>query len=553
VAEPSKRSSSLPSQVPALVVGCGPVGLSATIELARRGVPCLAVERHPGTAIHPKARGINARTMEIFRQWGIEDDVRDAGLPPERHGFFYRGRSLVDPDFTRYGGGGLAADISALSPTTWMVISQDVLEPLLLRHASSLPDADIRFGTEVIAIEPGDDWVGVEIRDRASGAVRSTQARFVVGADGADSLVREALGVPLLGERDLAHNVSIFFEARLSDVVADRSSAVYYLADDPDERPFGRPMSVGNPPSGGVLLTVDNADRWLLVVTDPDQGTGLGSFTDERCSELVRRATGLPALEVHVLSLLAWVPSAQAAERYRVGRCLLAGDAAHQMTPSGAFGLNVGIGDAHNLGWKIAAIEAGWAAPDLLESYHDERRPVGVFAADQSFRQFAGAQGAKPFGNWGVIFGATYDSGAVVPDGSPPPQLDDPATDYRPGARPGARGPHAWLERDGARISTLDLFGGGFVLLAGADGAAWVAAGREVAAASGIPLEAYRIGEDVVPADGSLPDYGIDTDGCVLVRPDGHVGWRAHGSDPDPARGLGSVLGRIVGRPLASS
>jgi putative polyketide hydroxylase len=536
-------------RVSALVVGCGPVGLSATIELARRGVDCLAIERHPGTAIHPKARGINARTMEIFRQWGLEGAVRDAGLPPEQLGFFFRGASLTDPAFVRYGGGGLTHDVSALSPTTWMVISQDALEPVLLAHARTLPAADIRFGSELIDIAADEAGATVHIRDRASDAVRAVRAAAVVGADGSGSLVRESLGVGLVGPHDLAHNVSIFFEARLAEAVADRHSAVYYFVSDAAERPHGRPVSVGNPPSGGVLLTVDDADRWLLVVAyDPERGERLEDFTDERCVELVRRATGLGDLPVRVLSLLAWIPSAQVAERYRVGRCFLAGDAAHQMTPSGAFGLNVGIGDAHNLGWKLAEVLAGRAEDALLESYHEERRPVGVFAADQSYQQFSGARDAKPFGNWGVIFGPRYESSAVVPDGSPATELADPALDYVPEARPGARAPHAWLGRDGARISTLDLFGEGFVLLAAPGGRAWLEAGDAAARRLGLRSVGHRLGGDVTPLDEAIGSYGIGDDGCVLVRPDGYVAWRAATLAPDPEATIGSALRRISAR-----
>jgi putative polyketide hydroxylase len=341
--------------------------------------------------------------------------------------------------------------------------------------------------------------------------------------------------------------VSIFFEADLGEVVADRRSAVYYFARDAAERPHDRPVSVGNPPTGGVLLTVNDLDRWLLVVAyDPTQGERLEDFTDERCIELVRRATGVDDLPVRIISLLAWIPSAQVAERYRVGRCFLAGDAAHQMTPSGAFGLNVGIADAHNLGWKLAEFLAGRADEVLLESYHDERHPVGTFAADQSFQQFSGARDAKPFGNWGVIFGQRYESTAVVPDGSPAPELADPALDYIPEARPGARAPHAWLERDGGRVSTLDLFGDGFVLVAGPSGQKWLDAGASVAEHVGLRLGGYRLGGDVVAVDPAIESYGIGDAGCVLVRPDGYVGWRAAAMDSDPETTLASAFRHIL-------
>lgn len=539
-----------PRTVPVLVAGAGPVGLAATIEIAQRGIPTLATERHPGTAIHPKARGINVRTMELFRHWGIEQLVRDAGLPPGELGFFYRGRSLVDADFVRYGGGGRAADASTLSPTTWMVISQDVLEPVLLDHARSLPAADVRFDAEIVDIAQDAGGVDVRVRDRLTDLIHPIRAGHVIGADGANSLVRAALGVPLIGEHDLAHNLSIFFEAPLADVVADRRSAVYYLADDPEERPFGRPMSVGNPPSGGVLLTVDNVARWLLVVAiDPDGGERPEDFTEARCIDLVRRATGLPELSVRVLSLMSWIPSAQVAEHYRVGRCFLAGDAAHQMTPSGAFGLNVGIADAVNVGWKLAGVNAGWAGASLLDTYEAERRPAGVLAADQSLQQFAGTREARPFGNWGVIFGADYESDAIVPDGSEAPVVDDPVLEYVQRGRPGARLPHAWLDRDGARISTHDLLGDGVTLIAGPDGQAWLGAGEITATELGVPLATLRLGgAGLTPLDSGIDALGIGPGGCLLVRPDGHVGWRSAGRVADPRSRLDAALRAVLGR-----
>ena len=294
-------------------------------------------------------------------------------------------------------------------------------------------------------------------------------------------------------------------------------------------------------------LTAHGGDRWLLVVGfDPAAGETESDFGEDRCVELVRGAAGIADLPVRIISLMSWIPSAQVAERYRAGRCFLAGDAAHQMTPSGAFGLNVGVQDVHNLGWKVAATHAGWADHGLLASYHDERRPVGAFAADQSYRQFTGDQSAKPFGNWGVILGASYASSAVVPDGSSPPDTEDPAVDYVPSGRPGGRAPHAWLDRDGARISTLDLFGDGFVLLAGSAGASWRSAAEDIRSTTGVPLVAHQVGGDIVAVDDVLDLYGMDDDGCVLVRPDGHVAWRSASGVPDARAALGAVVEAIV-------
>jgi hypothetical protein len=312
-------------------------------------------------------------------------------------------------------------------------------------------------------------------------------------------------------------------------------------------------MSVGNPPPDGAFLAINNTDRWLLVIGH-EGDESLADLDDERCIAKVRRAVGIPGLAVEILSRMPWTPAARVAAHYGAGRAFLAGDAAHEMTPSGAFGLNVGMGDAHNLGWKLAAVIQGWAGPALVESYDAERRPVGRLAADESYRQFGDQGAARPFGNWGVIFGATYESRAVETDGTPPPPVDDPAFDYVPIARPGHRAPHANLRSGGHRCSILDLYGDGFAVVTRS--AAWAAAGALAGTRLGVPLAVT-----VLEQDGLEPEapeaferlYGIGHDGLVLVRPDGHVAWRVVAGDgapdADAARErLAAVLGRILGR-----
>ena len=532
-------------EVPVLVVGAGPTGLAATIGLAICGVRSITIERHPGTSIHPKARGVNVRTMEIFRNWGIDDAVRRAGLSSASNGFFYRGPTLLAETFERIGGGGLASDAESFSPESWLVIAQDALEPVLLKAARGSPLTDVRFGQELVELTATDDGAEAVVRDRGTGATARIRADWVIGADGADSPVRAAAGLGLVGEGPLVDNVSILFEAPLGPLVADRLSAVYYLTHDPSERPRGHPMSVGNPPFDGVILAIDNANRWLLVV-----GEALETVDEAEARSRVHRALGRDDLPVEILGLMAWAPAARVAERYRAGRLFVAGDAAHQMTPSGAFGLNVGIADAHNLSWKLGWVERGWAGDGLLDTYDPERRPVGTFATDQSHQQFLGTRPAKPFGNWGVILGAHYASRAVIPDGSAPTQVADPATEYLPEAVPGSRAPHAWLRTPDGRRSTLDLAGNGFVLIGGRAAADWVEDAREAGRQSGPPLGAVRLGEDVELED---PDafeqvYAIGDGGAVLIRPDGHVAWRTTRPRDASEDGIAAVLDRVLAR-----
>jgi hypothetical protein len=257
------------------------------------------------------------------------------------------------------------------------------------------------------------------------------------------------------------------------------------------------------------------------------------------------------------------VAAAQVAEHYRRGRVFLAGDAAHHMPPTGGFGLNTGVQDVHNLVWKLAGVLQGWAAPDLMDSYEVERLPYGRAITEQALANARSlgrgesveatppAALARPefLNELGMIFGARYESGALVADGTPPPTVANPVTDYEPTARPGSRAPHVWVERDGVRVSTLDLLGGQrFTLLTGPDGRAWSQAARAVAGRLRVPLEAVLL-EATVGAEPRWPAaYGIERDGAVLVRPDGFVGWRYASSHADPTATLAAALEEMLGR-----
>jgi putative polyketide hydroxylase len=529
-----------PQDTTVLIVGAGPTGLAASIGLSHGGAGSIVIERHPGTSIHPKARGVNVRTMEIARQWGIDQALRDAGLSSEANGYFFRGPSLLADEFERTGGGGLATEVQAMSPEAWLVISQDVLEPVLLDAARSA-GGEVRFGHELVGLDEDAGGVTAQVRPRDGSPAYGIRARWTIGADGADSTVRALAGVDLAGHGPLVDNVSILFEAPLGALVEDRRSAVYYVTDEPGARPRGYPMSVGNPPAAGVLLTVDNADRWLLVVAGD-----LATVDEAVAIDRVKRAVGRSDLPVRILGLMPWSPAARVAERYSTGRLFLAGDAAHQMTPSGAFGLNVGMGDAHNLAWKLAGVADGWADERLLGSYDAERRPVGLFATDQSYQQFLGTRPPKPFGNWGVILGARYSSDAVIDDGTTPTAVDDPAVDYVPEAVPGARAPHEWLRAGPRRLSTLDVFSRGYSLVAGSLADRWQTEATTAAERMGAPLTVFRLGVDGSPEDPGRFDreYGIVDDGAVLVRPDGHVAWRSSAGGVD-ARPFDEVLVRL--------
>jgi hypothetical protein len=313
-----------------------------------------------------------------------------------------------------------------------------------------------------------------------------------------------------------------------------------------------------------TFLTINGVNRWGFLINLPVDAS-FEPYTPEHCAEIVRTAAGVPDLAVKILGIDPWVAASLVAERFRAGRVFIAGDAAHEMPPTGGFGLNTGVQDVHNLAWKLAAVLKGWAAPELLDTYDAERRPWGQFVTDEALnhaismgrgQQPDGASGEAPqlarpefHSELGVIFGASYASPAVIPDGTEPPAIENPVAQYVPSARPGGRAPHVWLQSNGHRASTQDLIGMGFALFAGERGASWRDAARAVSASLGVPMSAHTAGADgdVGDPDGRwAPAYGVEADGAVLVRPDGHVAWRQRSAVSDPGRELERALRGIL-------
>jgi putative polyketide hydroxylase len=537
--------------VPVLIVGGGPVGLSASLFLSRQGIRSLLVERHPGTSILPKARGINARTMEIYRQFCVEQAIRDAGLAPEHTGFIVWTESLAGKEVERRVPGRMSPANRAAAAVPNCLCAQDDLEPVLRRFAEAEPLAELRFNTELVKVSQDSDSVAAVLADRGSGTERLVRAQYLIAADGTQSRVRRKLGVRMIGRERVYDSVNILFNADLRPWTADRPSALYFV-EQPDLR--------------ATFLTINASDRWGFLIHSLKQyGYTPEDFTPERCVALIRQAVGVADLPVSVLGVSAWEASALVADRYRDTRIFLAGDAAHEMPPTGGFGLNTGVQDVHNLAWKLAAVLHGQAEASLLNSYHAERQPIGMAITQASLenslsmgrtaRQDTAVLPRAAFlSEQGLIFGAAYESAAVIGDGSAPPVIDDPVTQYVPSARPGCRAPHVWLRRDGAQLSTTDLFGPRFVLLTGARGAVWLDAAAALAGPARPPLVAHMIGGDGTLADGDVAwadAYGVADDGAVLVRPDGHVAWRSAASADAPRDVLQAALDGVLGRAAA--
>ncbi|MFF8596577.1 FAD-dependent oxidoreductase [Streptomyces sp. NPDC015220] len=538
-------------RVPVLIVGGSLVGLSTSLFLGRLGVPHMLVERHSGTSIHPRGRGNNVRTMELYRVAGIEPDIKAAAsLLADNHGILQTPTLVGDAGEWLFKhidpGGGLAR----FSPTAWCLCSQNDLEPVLLEGARRL-GGELRYSHEMETFEQDGEGVTAVVRDRATDQRHTVRADYLVACDGPRSPVRRGLGIGQSGPGDLFANVSVTFRSKLlADVVGERRFICCYLTD---------------PDADGALLPVDNEEHWVFHAPwHPEHGETLDEFTEDRLQRHIRRAIGAPDLDVEITGKASWRAAERVADRYAAGRVLLAGDSAHEMSPTGAFGSNTGIQDAHNLAWKLAAVLDGWAGPGLLDTYETERRPVALATSARAsarsvehshpgFAPAPGLGGGRRGGILNVVLGYRYPHGAVV--GAAPDQEAVPET-MRLTGEPGSRAPHMWLRHGDARISTLDLYESTLVLLSDARSTAgWHAAAHRVAERRNVRLESYRVGAeltyDTPPGeDGPAPDWarthGTTTDGAVLVRPDGFVAWRATDAVPDPEETLRQVLTAVL-------
>lgn len=561
-----------------LIVGGGPVGLAASICLSQHGVRSLLVEQQPTTTIHPKATVVNTRTFELFRHWGIEAAVRDGGLPPERSQFVVWATSLCGYELGRLDlldGTATNGDdamtptrrhFDRLSPTFTGICPQDVYEPILRRRAVAAPTADVRFATRLL--EFSSDQTGVTARlGTADGDQMCVRADYLIACDGAASSIREGLGIAMTGPDDIGQLLNVYFHADLTPFIAGREGPLYWIL---------------NADVAGVFIALDNRTRWLF--NTPFRlapGEAIERFTPAMCAALVRRAVGRADLAVEVRSIDPWIMRSQVAERYRAGRVFLAGDAAHRFPPTGGFGMNTGVQDAHNLAWKLAAVLQGWASSQLLDTYEAERKPVAQANADQSLKNSrrmpapptGGTEPSSPlsmieddspegagvramiaagigqtrehFSAMGQAKGFVYESAVISADGTLVDTTRSSVETYIPTACPGSVAPHAWVVVGGARRSLLDLYGDGFVLLTG-PAAAWDSAAAKV---RDLPLQVYAAGRELhFESSTAWELYGLADDGAALIRPDGHVAWRCQRAPSDPVAALRVACARAVGQ-----
>jgi 2-polyprenyl-6-methoxyphenol hydroxylase-like FAD-dependent oxidoreductase len=515
--------------------------------LAQQGVRSMAIERLRGGSAVPRAAHFHLRTLELFRQAGIEDEVKaksEQEFLPEGAIIAMdslAGRKLADII------GSLNAGVEAVSPCRRLFITQPGLEPILRRRARQA-GATVLEGHELVGFEQDDAGVTVTARDVDSGHERTLRTSYLVGADGAHSRVRELLDIPFDGRGVFSNSITIYFEADLRPQMLGKPISVIYI---------------NNPEFGGFFRLAKDCLSGFLAIntigdpkTNPDVANAAKDVTEARLIELVRIGAGVPDLPVKITGLARWRSTLDVARQYQVGRVFLVGDAAHVMPPNGGFGGNTGIHDAHNLACKLAFVLNGTSGPELLETYAMERRPVGKFTVEQAYTRYVtrtatylGATDFQPLApDFNIEIGYLYHSPAILSESGSNEQVHgDPVEN---GAQPGARAPHVWLSRSGQRVSTLDLFGRSFVLLAGADGGDWCAAAPRAAseACPGLALDCYRLGE-AIQEDADRPfneAYGISSSGAVLVRPDGFVAWRARTAVSNPAAVIAEALRRLL-------
>ena len=516
-------------ETPVLIVGAGPVGLGLALDLGTRGTACTVVEMTDGIIVQPKIGLMAIRTMEIFRRWGIDESVRNAGFPRD-----YKlsmvfctslsGHLLDREDYPSLDGMETpewSTDKKQRCPQIW-------LNPIMQAAVEKKASVQLKMRCKLESFEQFDDHVQSQVIDMNQDEKVIIQSKYVVACDGIGSSVRNSLGIEMQGNPKLSYSISILVRLPGLLNLIDKGQAERYIF-------------VGPEGTWGNWTVINGTDLWRMTILGTEEKLNLKTFNAE---QWIQRGLGREDIHFEVLSILPWRRSELIAESYGRKRVILAGDAAHTMSPTGGMGMNTGMGDAFDLGWKLDAVLKGWGGPKMLDSYEVERRPVAIRNAKFSTHNWNAWLSAKncthlledtteaaqlrteigsqlkqatkaDWESWGLQMGYVYEgSGICVSDGSV--ATPDDYIRYVPSTRPGGRAPHAWLP-DGR--STLDLFGNGFVLLCFEQAQSLVVSTlKEVASKLGIPLSVAHIDSNEIANIYEFP--------LVLVRPDGHVCWR---------------------------
>jgi 2-polyprenyl-6-methoxyphenol hydroxylase-like FAD-dependent oxidoreductase len=537
----------LPAKVPVLIVGAGPVGLALGGDLGWRGIPCLVLERSDGTITQPRMDGVGVRTMEFCRRWRIRDWVADSPYPRDLPQDNVYVTSMAGFELEREPLPSTGEDPGPpQSPERRERCPQDMFDPILRRFVETFSDVRLQYETEVLELAEDGDSVRVRARDLRTGVESVIRAGYVVGCDGAGSMTRQHLGIGMSGQDVLTHSTNVVFRA-------DDLPSVY-------AKPRGyRFICIGPEGTYATVVAINGRDRWRMSIIGDGKRR---EVTDEMVDEAIKRAVGAP-FSFEVESVVSWARRESIADRYRSRRILIAGDAAHVMSPTGGFGMNTGIGDAVDLGWKLAAVLRGWGGHTLLDSYEPERQPVAQRNASESSENLrrllaprenrppeavfsengAGPEARADYGRWfkqlvrrewfsvGAHLGYEYNQSPIIFT-VPGREMSSDITTYTQTSTPGARAPHAWLAPGS---STIDLFGRGFALLRLGREAPEVSGVVSAAQAREVPLTVTDIADHEIAELYQQP--------LVLVRPDGFVAWRGEEAPADPGELIDVVRG----------
>ncbi|AQH05944.1 2,4-dichlorophenol 6-monooxygenase (plasmid) [Burkholderia sp. KK1] len=571
-----------------LVVGSGPAGAASTLLLATYGVKTLCVSKFGTTSRTPRAHITNQRTMEVIRDLGIEDECVAKAAPSELMGENIYCTSLVGDELGRVLTWGThpqrKADYDLASPTHMCDLPQNLLEPILIGNAARR-GADVRFHTEFVSLTQDETSVTATVRDRLLDREYDIRAKYLIGADGANSRIVDQVGLPMEGRMGVSGSINVVFEADLTKYVGHRPSVLYWV------------IQPGSDVGGlgiGVLRMVRPWNKWLCV-WGYDIADGVPALDEARALQIVHSLLGDATIPVKIESTSTWTVNDMYASRLFENRVFCMGDAVHRHPPTNGLGSNTSIQDAFNICWKISHVLRGLAGPDLLATYNEERAPVarqvvqrankslgdfppilaalGLFNTkdpEQMQRNMARLKEQSPeaeeqraalraaidgtqyvYNAHGVEMNQRYQSAAIVTDGSPDPGFHrDPELYHDHSSRPGAPIPHVWVTRRGRRISTLDLCGKGrFSLLSGIAGSQWVEAARHAAESLGVRLDVHIIGtgreiEDLYGDFARIRE--TKESGALLVRPDNIVCWRTSHWQEDSGDQLRTALSRVL-------
>ncbi|CAN7700248.1 FAD-dependent oxidoreductase [Paraburkholderia sp. SIMBA_054] len=540
-------------RTPVVIVGAGPIGLSLAGDLGWRGIPCVLIERSDGTVFQPKMDMVGIRTMEFCRRWGIVDDVENAGYNRDYpQDYAWVSQLAGGYEFGREPFPSVRDEARPeQSPQKRERCPQNFFDPVLTRFARKTGNVQVRYCTEYVSHEERDDGVTVTVRDLASGAEETIECQYVVGCDGGASRVKENLGIRMTGTPALTYTTNAIIECKGLEALHDKKPGYRYIF-------------IGPEGTWSTVVAINGCDWWRFSIVG--DGT-MRTLSEDDVAAAFRRAVGRDDFEFRIISVMPWIRRQLVADNYGTARVKIAGDAAHITSPTGGFGMNMGIQDAVDLGWKLQAMVQGWGGEHLLDTYELERRPVAIRNVNEATSNLklmltprenlsaavfepgeAGDEARRIFGDaytrmmkreWytiGIHLGFRYEGSSIVlPDGTPEPE--DTVSTYVQTSRPGHRAPHVWLEPG---RSTLDLFGQAFVLLR-FDRSLTVDLLRDAADQAGVPFNVVDIDNE--------PARAAYERALVLVRPDGHVAWRADTAPEDPQALIDVIRGKYPVRP----